>query len=442
MTPSPPLLPRLRAWLWAYPYTTAFVVASLVLAVPFCLRHDGEWEEVYVGGAAQLWQGGDLYEQPGYLYPPFMAWASLPFVPLPTLPARLVWLLINLACLAGLLRWGWRLAGGGQLEGPGRRPWPDHLLAIGGAACGLLYAGNCLAHRQTDVVLDALLAGGCLLLLRNRSLAAATCFGLAAAAKCTGLLWFPYLLWRRQPPAAAWLLCVAIGVNVLPDLAHPAPSGEFRLVQYAHRWLAPLTGRDHYVGTWGSDLVYNQSLSGAGQRWLTTTCTWAPGDCLIENRPSPPPPALLRLVVHGTELAILAVVLWVCGRPFKRIDGGREPGRLGLEASVVLLLMLLFSPMSSKAHFGILVVPGFCLACATGRSGSQLLWFVWSVAALLAPLATKDPLGERLYTLSLWTGMVTWHTLLLLAGCLLALRWEGRSTALAPSVDEGLDQAA
>ena len=59
---------------------------------------------------------------------------------------------------------------------------------------------------------------------------------------------------------------------------------------------------------------------------------------------------------------LLLAVLLVCGRPFRAIaeelDGDIKPWNV----AIVLLLMLLLSPMSSKAHFGTLIVPGFCLA--------------------------------------------------------------------------------
>src|SRR5262249_2356088 len=121
-------------------------------------------------------------------------------------------------------------------------------------------------------------------------------------------------------------------------------------------------------------------------------------------------------------------------------------GRLqALECGIVLLLMLMLSPMSSKAHFGTLLVPGFCLARAALSSRSRLLAAVLLGAVLLAVLSNKDPLGERLYTLSLWYGVVTWETLLLLAGCLLALgreHVEARARLPCPAVEGGLSNQA
>jgi hypothetical protein len=437
---------KLGCWLKTHPYTAAGAVALLVAAVVFCRRQQSEWEQVYVPAAAHLWKGEDMYRpEEGYLYPPFMAWTALPFLALPAPLVRPAWLLINGMCLVALLRWSWRLAGGGPLQGAGSAKPGEHLAALLGCICGIFYIQNCLAHQQTDVVIASALAGGCLLLTRGHPILAATALGVAAACKCTALLWLPYLIGRGRPFAAAWLLFVALAVNLLPELVHPAPGGQLWLQAYTSRYLEPLTDANHYVGTWGSDPAYNQSLSGMGRRWSTTTWTWMDTDCTIDSRPPLLRPQLLRAVVYGSQAVLLLVVLWVCGRPFQKIDEDCGGWRQALECGIVLLLMLLLSPMSSKAHFCTLLVPGCCLARMALGSRSRLLGYLLLGAVLLAVLSNKDPLGERLYTLSLWYGVVTWETLLLLAGCLLALRRE-RAEAQAqlpcPALTAGLSNRA
>ncbi len=425
MTPAvPPRKPAPPwAWLRAHPYTAAAAAAVVALAVPFCLRQDSEWEQVFVLAARHLRDGADVYApQDGYLYPPFTAWAAVLFTALPPWALRAAWLLVNIFCAAVLVRGAWRLAGGPRLEGGGA-PRGEHLAAALGALCGLPYVQNCLAHQQTDLVIGALLVGGCLLLGRSRALAAASCFGLAAAMKCTALLWAPVLVWRRRPAAAACLLAVALGVNLLPDLYRPSPTGRPRLAEYGLRFLRPMTQAGHYLGTWGSDVVYNQSLSGAGLRWLATTWEWGPSDCTVNARPPLASPLVLRSAVHTLELLLLLAAAWACGRPLRRLSAcGPDGPRFGLECGVVLLLMLLLSPMSSKAHFGTLLVPSFCLARAALAPGRRAERALLTAAVALSLLGSKGPLGERLYTLSLWYGALTWQSLALLAGCLVALR--------------------
>src|SRR5438874_1333 len=79
-----------------------------------------------------------------------------------------------------------------------------------GLACALPYVLSVMDHQQTDLLIAALLIGGCLALQRARALSAATLFGLAAGMKCTPLLWAPYLAWRGRWKAAAWLVAVAV----------------------------------------------------------------------------------------------------------------------------------------------------------------------------------------------------------------------------------------
>ncbi len=427
---------RAAGWLRDHPFTVTGGVLLLVLGVSFCRRHNSEWEQVYVAAAARLWRGEDIYRLgENYLYPPFMTFTALPFLALPAPLSRMFWFGINVVCLLALLRWTWRVAGGGQLEGPEKNKGSERWAAVLGCLCGLSYLENCLAHQQTDIVIAAMLAGGCLLLGRGRSILSATAFGVAASCKCTALLWAPYLIWRGRPWAAAWLMVVAVGVNFLPDLIRPAPEGWCWLDEYACGFLKPLTATEHYIGTWASDAVYNQSLSGLGQRWCTTEWKWESTDCTVGPCTPLLRPLTLRILVYGVELALLAVVLGICGQPFRNLCEDADGRCFALECSMVLLLMVLLSPMSSKAHFGTLVLPGFCLARAALHSHSRLLKGMLAGAVVLGLLCNKGPLGEKLYTLSLWYGLVTWQALFLLAGCLLVYR-QKLADSLTSEVDE------
>jgi hypothetical protein len=291
------------------------------VSIPFLTREDSEWEQVYVQAAYQLRSGADIYRPDiANSYPPFATFTALPFTWLTASAQRWLWLVINLTCIVFMLWGAWRLAAGGKLEGRKPVPLPVHLAAIVGGLCGVFYLQNCFAHHQTDLVLGALLMGGCLALSRERSLVAATCFGLAAAVKCTPLLWAPYLLWRRRPAAAAWLVAVAVGVNLLPDLVNPPSSGQSWLTVYVARYLLPIAHRDQYLGTWASALVYNQSLAGAGQRWLVTTWEWAATDCIVFRRLDPLAPLMVNAIVFGCEVALIGLTLAICRRPFQKIE--------------------------------------------------------------------------------------------------------------------------
>jgi len=87
-------------------------------------------------------------------------------------------------------------------------------------------------------------------------------------------------------------------------------------------------------------------------------------------------------------------------------------------------------------------LPGFCLARAAldrqsmGRQPQQFLKGLLAAAVALGLICNKDPLGEKLYTLSLWYGIVTWQALILLVGCLLVYHWRRSTIRSASALDK------
>jgi hypothetical protein len=97
------------------------------------------------------------------------------------------------------------------------------------------------------------------------------------------------------------------------------------------------------------------------------------------------------------------------------------PPSTAVEYAVVVCLMLLLSPMSSSAHFNILVLPGFCLARLALVTRDRMLWGAAALAGLLFALTNKDLVRETIYTVLVWGGSTTIGTLLLWWGCVFAL---------------------
>jgi hypothetical protein len=91
--------------------------------------------------------------------------------------------------------------------------------------------------------------------------------------------------------------------------------------------------------------------------------------------------------------------------------------------------MLLLSPMSSKTHYCVLFLPGFCVARLALERRDRLLGLLLAAAIAAGLLSNKDLWGEPLYTLALWYGSVTWAAVWLLIGC---------GYALAKTKDEGM----
>jgi hypothetical protein len=393
--------------------------------VPFILKQHSEWDEVYLRAATRLLNGGDVYRlEDGYAYPPFMAWAVIPFTFLSPLISRLVWFAINVACLVGMLRLAWRMTGGGILEGIWPTDTREHLICILGLACGLRYALNGIAHHQTDLVIGMALLGGCYLLSRGRETSAGSCFGLAAAMKCTAVLWVPYLLWRGKWKAATGVLLVAVGLNLLPNLARQPDEGGLWVSGWLTRYVHPLTSAERYPGDWGSWIIYNQSLSGAGNRWLTTQWGWRGSEFEVTRKLDALDPMLVKSIVYGFEAILVIVVVVVVSRRRALEKGQGEPPSWPseiVEYCLVLVLMVLISPMSSKPHFATLILPGLMLARWAVNVKAPVIQLMLGMAIVMAALSL--PLWSGGFDfIALWLGSDTWNAFILLIGCLYVLR--------------------
>jgi hypothetical protein len=100
------------------------------------------------------------------------------------------------------------------------------------------------------------------------------------------------------------------------------------------------------------------------------------------------------------------------------------PDRESYEFSLVLILMLLLSPMSGRTHFGILLLPTFCLVRFTAAVGDRLTAFILAAVALLVLPPYRYLVPANIHGALLWAGATTVATLLLWIGCIRVL-WRG-----------------
>lgn len=416
---------RIPLWtrLGRYPYTAAAALLFLSQAFPPLLRRRTEWTEVFVSASKDFLAGRNfLAPHSGYTYPPFFAMASTPFTLLPQAVSQLLFYLISVACLVYVVKSAWSISGGCRLQGAGAQAEPgEHLIFLLALLCAGRFLLNSLSHLQTDLLIAALVMAGCLALRANRGFVSATWIGLAAAIKCTPLLFAPYLAWRGKWLAALWLVAVAVGVNFLPDLLQRPPSGGSWAVEWYTHYLRPL-GQENYVpGTWYTLIINNQSLAGAVQRVFTTTLKHTPEGIDVVAKKNDLRPAALRaitLILYAMVIIPSAYALW---RRRRRAGAPRAaPDADALEFSIILLLMLLLSPNSSRGHFGVMLLPAFCIGriALTGRT--RTAWTLFSLATFVSLVCYNTPLNI-FFIPTLWAGAVTLVTVLLLAGCIMGL---------------------
>ncbi len=416
---------QLLFWIKGQPYTILTALLLTALALPFLRKVESQWDSVYLRAATHLQKGEDLFRlEDAYLYPPFMAWLAIPFTWLGRMGARLTWYAINVVCVVLLLRWSWRLSGGSALERESAG-WKEHLILVLGLACAFRFTIDCLQNQQTDLLLAVLVVGGCRLLQQESAgshrpaFAAVLCLGLAAGMKCTPLLFAPYLLWRGRWLGAIGIGAIALGANLLPNLASAPERGGWWLDEWVRRYLLHLGRADVHAGVWGSAALMNQSISGAAYRWFVTDWSWSSAGFEVWPRADAVAPLTLKLIVYGFQGLLVAAAAFVLGRPGRLAAEKRD--RLPFEFSLVLLLMVLLSPMSSKPHFCTLLLPAFLLARRMVRDKDRVAGLCLTLAILAGVLATKDLAGPNLASLAMWLGGVSASAFFLLAGCGFAL---------------------
>jgi len=314
----------------------------------------------------------------------------------------------------------WRLAQGPSLKTASsmrRREWFAFAL---GLICSFSYILNAFAHQQTDVMIGALLIGGAWYLAASREMPGGGLIGVAAACKATPLLWCPYLLWRKRWIAAFLVGAVALAVNLVPDFI-PSPDGGFRIVQWLSRYVLPTQHIDAALGTWGSAIEYNQSLSGTVQRLINTRLDLAGPEPQIAAR-SVVPSQTLKLIVYAMFLSLIAISIFAAMRARRTVqEAGELPRPVVIEYSIIFTLMLLMSPMSSRAHFGILILPAFCLARVAVVTRDRTIREILGSVAVMALFTNKDLVGSFAHDTFLWLGTTTLSTGLLWAGCVYVL---------------------
>lgn len=413
----------------SYPYALLFSVLAVLLGVVFCLRERSDWEDVYIPAAERFLAGKDVFRQ-SYMYPPLPAFLVAPCTLLAKLPARLVYYTIDVASIGVLLLGAWRLSGGRRLQGDPTVPRREHVIFWLGLLCGLAYINDGL--HSMDLIVSALVIGGCLLLDRTRFDAGAGLFGLAAGLKCTPLLWGPYLAWRGRRRAAVIVFAVALAVNFVPDLVVAPPKGTPRLVRWVGRYLAPMTNANHDPGTWGSSIIHNHSVAGVCNRWLTAEATWQDGLLRPQRSENRVSPTVLKLVTYSVCLLLVLAAVFACGKrnPLGATTESGGSMRWALEYSLVLLLMVLLSPQSSKSHYCTLVLPGFCVARLAVERRDRVLGLLLIGSIGAAMFSGQDLWGvlgrqwrDYVTDSALWYSNVFWETVLLFAACCYARGW-------------------
>tara|TARA_R110002073_G_scaffold7463_6_gene42503 strand:- start:1837 stop:2901 length:1065 start_codon:yes stop_codon:yes gene_type:complete len=341
-----------------------------------------------------MWQGEEVYrlsDNKPFTYPPFFA---MPFVitpEVPMLPPRdagpiVAWYVVTALALVATF---FLIHSNLKLSNLAPQPnWLFYLLTL------LLigrYIGSVFGNQSHDLLVLLPIMLGCHQLLRERNPSAGFCLGVAAAFKATPLLFLVLLFLQRRWTAMACMITTIIAVTLLPDLIFPRDDGQL----WAWAWLTTFVinlnpGGPADTGPWHASNILNQSLSGSIHR-IFSAYDWA-----------------LWLSLSAQILVLALVSLSVFIREEK------APILLLAQFSAVLCGMVLLSPMSSKAHFCVLLLPAAIISWDAMVNRNRLSIGAIIVVFCLGTLTSKDLVGRELGNQLLGYGTATWLALALL----------------------------
>jgi len=426
------LLGTLRTWTILRVVCAVIGVAMVLVlgTVYFYKKQPGELP-VYTTAIARMVNGDEVYRienAPPFTYPPF---AAVPFAPFLVVPDKLhqgLWFLLNASIFAYVLIRLNSLVGEWCAGEASRRHrwlfWVILTVLIG------RHLSSVIENKSNDVLMLLLMFEVARLSALGRFTAMGGVAGLGAAFKATPWLFLPVLVWQRRLVSAAALVGVAAVAHVIPDVIFPRSAGGSWTVSWYSTFLADLDvgGPAQAAGAWGAWNPLNQSLAGTLHRLSTPFDPSGPHPYDV-NPWSLDAPSLTVLMVLG-QLTVLLLVVWATQR--RRDAEHAASHSAGLqrfgEVGAVLCGMLLLSPMSSKSHFGVLIVPlTFCVVELLRDSRRAVIALHLGLVFVLGTLTTKGFIGGDLGGRVLAMGSVTWCTVLTLTATLYALRRRPRS---------------
>jgi hypothetical protein len=379
--------------------------AAAVGALLYCRHYAQEAPglSLYVEAARCMLDGAALQGcNPAYTYPPLVALATIPLVPLPILLQNLAWYALTLGSLAGCVLLSARL-----VRRLAADAWSERQMAwlYGvGILLSLKFIFAAIGNQSYDASVVLLVMGGLAFLAEERpgwtSVWAGASLGLAAALKATPLLFLPYLVVRRRYTAVA-AMAVALAVAcILPDLVftvgHTSAAGSYFLAwlhEVAEPALSDKMGGNPMTFWWASN-PNNYSLRGLV------------GLGISEASPH------FTLVMYSVDAAYAAVVGLVIlasrnGRAIAATDG-----------ALLLVSMLMLSPMTSQSHYVALVFPLFAVVAVWLKGDPAMRraagWVLIAVA-ILTNATSKDLAG------AIVTQWAKEHRLLICAALLLVV---------------------
>jgi hypothetical protein len=354
---------------------------------------------VYAIGAECFWNGQAFLEcAPEFTYPPALALLMTPLIPVSPETRLLIWYLISIVATVACV---------GLSESLVKRLYPaagdeSNLVWIRmiTALLSLKFILVVLNYQAYDTIVLCVILFGLWSLASHRAVAAGATLALAAAVKATPLIFLPYLLVKRRFAAAAVFVAIFLLLCVLPDLVNAFKGTRS---DYFATWVEQIAGpaltpggsspRFFWHG-WMGQTLDNLSLRGVINR-------------LVREPLLGLTPRTVLMAGYVVVAAIIAALLLL---------SPRRDELIAVDGAVLLIGMLAFSPITSRYHFIVLMLPyAVVLAATICDSRMRTLGICALVVSFILVTGTSnDVTGQALAEFGHAHGFLLWGTLVLL----------------------------
>lgn len=372
----------MRKWLDRYGPWIALVVASVAYYRRYLSPQDAGM--VLYPQAAQCLIDNQIMQvcAGAFTYPPGFAFVMTPFAAMPMGLRLFVWYVITIGATVGVYKLSEKLAARLFVEPFGlvEQGWA-RILAL---ALSIKFALAVLENQAYDTLSMVFVMLGLMGLAHKREawtgeIWGGAAIGLAAAIKATPLIFLPYLIVKRRFVAAVLFAAVYLLVSFAPDIVF-TPRGATQ--GYFSAWLHHIAGASLFnpeaaqFNFWSGANSLNHSIRGAVSLQINEV-TQA---------------GLFKAVWYGVDLAFIAFCAALIMLRKERRD------MLAIDASILLIATLMLSPMTSRSHYVVLILPYVTLSMVVLRDQATK-WIgivVLAASFILLTATSNDVVGKAM----------------------------------------------
>ena len=316
-----------------------------------------------------------------FSYPPVFAFLMIPFAPMPMGVRVVVWYVISIAATVGCFAISEKLV---LRLLPG--DWSEQDLAwlrIATIILSLKFVLAVFEWQAYDTLAYLFVLAGLWGIVAHRALIGGAVLALAAAIKATPLVFLPYLVVKRRFLTAAFFTVVFAMLWGLPDA--------YAALNNMH---------PHYLENWWRQIA-GPALANEANPGALFWSSWIGANILNHSFTG----TVARLVVGTSVAAHAKTILYTLCAIYIAVIGllllrtARRDDFVAVDGSILVISMLMLSPMTSRYHYILLLLPYMTVVGLALRDRSlRVAAIVTLVVSFVLGTATSNDIAGHFMT--------------------------------------------